>query len=77
MIESSQRMIIMVNSQLEEGINPAIKRYFELQIMTLQEAINITCHFSATSRVNNQVMVNNRVKCLSLWIIESRICICR
>jgi hypothetical protein len=38
-IEASQRMIIMVNSQREEeGINPAIKRHFRLEIETLQNA---------------------------------------
>lgn len=32
-------MIIMVNSQREEeGINPAIKRHFKLEIETLQNA---------------------------------------
>jgi hypothetical protein len=39
-IEASQRMI-RVNSQRGEGgggINPAIKRYLELQIKTLQNA---------------------------------------
>jgi hypothetical protein len=36
MIEASQRMI-RVNSQ-GEGMNPAIKRYYELQIKTLQNA---------------------------------------
>jgi hypothetical protein len=37
MIEASQRMI-RVNSQGGEGMNPAIKRHFELQIKTLQNA---------------------------------------
>jgi hypothetical protein len=36
MIEASQRMIT-INRQ-GEGINPAIKRHFELQIKTLQNA---------------------------------------
>jgi hypothetical protein len=36
MIEASQRMIT-VNSQ-GEGMNPAIKRHYELQIKTLQNA---------------------------------------
>jgi hypothetical protein len=38
MIEASQRMII-INSQGElGGINPAIKKHYELQIKTLQNA---------------------------------------
>jgi flagellar basal body rod protein FlgF len=38
MIEASQRMI-NINSQGEiGGMNPAIKRHFELQIKTLQNA---------------------------------------
>ena len=36
MIEASQRMIT-INSQ-GEGMNPAIKRHFELEIQTLQNA---------------------------------------
>jgi hypothetical protein len=36
MIEASQR-IIMVNSQ-GEGMNPAVKKHYELQIKTLQNA---------------------------------------
>jgi hypothetical protein len=39
MIEASQRMI-RINSQVKEGvgINPAMKRHFELEIQTLQNA---------------------------------------
>ena len=36
MIEASQRMI-KINTQ-GEGMNPAMKRYFELEIKTLQNA---------------------------------------
>jgi hypothetical protein len=37
MIEASQRMI-NISSQGGEGMNPAIKRHFELEIKTLQNA---------------------------------------